>query len=345
MFLITALTRKKIKYIGAFVQVGAIAGIVFGLLLFVIEGLDWLLLFRCFIGGGLIALAIAVTDQFYLSDKLSNKLFISALLMRSFVFAILVLVSINFASALIENAVSDSSISAIFLLRMKSAFGSFAFIFLCTAIGVTVLMLARLTGFEWLMEYLAGRYHLPTREQRIFMQVNLDPDSVSKLDNLELCALLQDFYYDLSDPITLSNGQIYQCRDSELIITWVLSNGKANYDAIECYFMMLERLENRQSYYKRKFGITPQIKSGIHAGEVVSAWVGDTKKSLIFRGDVPHIASRIQSVCNLHHANLLVSSDYYDSVQLPRDFNVVRLPAVSFRGKSLPMSILKIEML
>jgi adenylate cyclase len=343
MKIISELNQKKFRLLGTWVRTGALGGLVLGLTMFFFYGTDWLLLFRFFLGGGLIGLTLSAADRYFLLQELSDKLFFYALLLRSLIFSVLILFSVHFASSVVESIISETTVADAFTERLRTAFTGFGVVFLATTAGVSGLMLARLTGFEWLISYFAGRYHMPTKEERIFMQANLDAEGTSKLDNTELCALLQDFYIDLNEAVTLSDGEIYQCRDSEIIVTWVLGSGRANYRPIECYLMMLEKLSSRSTHYARKFGVLPQIKCGIHCGEVVTAWVGDTKKSLIFRGDAPHITARIQAVCNLHHASLLISSEYYDAVQMPREFSVVKLPALSYKGKSAPISVLKLE--
>ncbi len=345
MKFISELSKKKLAFIGSRVQAGALTGLAAGAGMFFFTGFDGLLLFRFFLGGGLIGFSVSVADRYFLLEELADKIFFYALLLRSLIFAVLIYMCVHFASAIAESILNDTLLADIYLTNMQNGFAGFWAIFFAALLGASGLMLARLTGFEWLTGYFIGRYRFPTKEERIFLQINLDAESVGKPDNSELCLLLQDFYFDINEPIVLSEGEIYQCRDSELIVTWVLSGPKANYRAIECYVMMREKLADRAAHYERKFGFAPNIKCGIHAGEVYTAWVGDTKKSLIFRGDTPHITSRIQAVCNLHHASLLVSSDYYDAVKMPREFNIIKLPALSFKGKSLPVSVLKIESL
>lgn len=77
---------------------------------------------------------------------------------------------------------------------------------------------------------------------------------------------------------------------------------------------------------------------------MVSAQVGDLKKTIDFNGDAMNTTSRIQLLCNELNAELLISDELYQ--QLPNKSQTYYLfeqkSDIRLKGKSDPMTIHKV---
>ena len=64
----------------------------------------------------------------------------------------------------------------------------------------------------------------------------------------------------------------------EAVITWKTSSIKNFKNSISLFFSFTKRLNNNSKYFHNEFGILPEFKRSIHAGNVMNAEVGGYKK-------------------------------------------------------------------
>lgn len=197
-------------------------------------------------------------------------------------------------------------------------------------------------GLLWSM--ITGKYHLPTSEDRIFMFLDLKSSTTiaEKLGNKEYHHFLKDLFADITNPILANSGQIYQYVGDEVVISWPKEKGLENNSCINCFFDVQSELNALNEKYQSSYQVTPHFKAGIHQGKIIAGEVGIIKRDITFSGDTLNTAARIQSMCNEHNAELLISGALASLLQLST-FHVKSLGSLSLRGKQNSVEILSIE--
>jgi adenylate cyclase len=189
-----------------------------------------------------------------------------------------------------------------------------------------------------------GLYQKPREVSRIFMFLDLN-DSTSiaeKLTNKMYSAFIRDFFYDISDAIILSKGEIYQYVGDEVIVIW--PTRKKNTNCIRCFFKMKEIIKQKRNVYQSKYGIVPTFKAGIHMGKVVVTTVGKQKKEIVYHGDVLNTTARIEGKCNELGQELLISEDMQAFIHHENDFVVHEKGKIQLRGKSDKLPLYSVSM-
>jgi len=59
-----------------------------------------------------------------------------------------------------------------------------------------------------------------------------------KLGNIQYSKFLKDFFYDLTEAILLSKGEVYQYVGDEIVVTWPFSTGIKYSRCIYCFYDM-----------------------------------------------------------------------------------------------------------
>lgn len=192
-----------------------------------------------------------------------------------------------------------------------------------------------------LIKFLKGNYHRPKEEQRIFMFVDMRSSTTiaEKLGNRLYFNLLSDLFADITNTIIDHEGEIYQYVGDEVVISWPIKKGVKNANCIKCYFQIQDTLNNLSSFYNNKYGISPQLKAGLHHGKVMAGEIGVIKKDIIYSGDVLNTTSRIQEQCNQYKVDLLISDETFNIIENPAQFELVPLGNIELRGRAQKINI------
>lgn len=220
-----------------------------------------------------------------------------------------------------------------------------AYFFATAALIIFVIQLNRLLGPGNLGRLLSGRYHHPRKEPRIFMFLDLK-DSTRIAERMEAdryYEFLNRFFSDMSEPILDTDAEIYQYVGDEIVLTWLLEDGRRNANAIRIFFEIREHLEGHREAYEREYGLMPEFKAGVHWGDVISAQIGDLKREIVYNGDVLNTTARIQSVCNQLGRRLLASAELVDALDLASRYEVEWLGEVELKGKERGVALCAIE--
>ena len=187
-----------------------------------------------------------------------------------------------------------------------------------------------------LKDFLLGKYFRPTKEERIFMFLDLRGSTriAEKLGEERYFSFLKDVFKDATVPIINSRGEIYQYIGDEIVITWKMDRGIKDYNCIKCFFEIQDVLKQRVPFYEEEYGVTPQFKAGMHFGHVMAGEIGVIKRDITFSGDVLNTASRIQGKCNEFGVDLLLSKYLVDKLSLPpNDLQPQHMGDLLLRGK------------
>lgn len=181
-----------------------------------------------------------------------------------------------------------------------------------------------------------GKYLRPREEERIFMFVDIRSSTTiaEQLGHLRFFELLNDFYRDLTNPIIYKSGEIYQYVGDEIVVSWPMKEGLQNASCLRCFYDIKATLETLSGEYKKKYGLVPVVKAGLHCGLVTTGEIGVIKKDIVFSGDVMNTTSRIQAQCNRFGVDILLSKTLLDKLKLPPDeFPRKRVGMIELRGR------------
>lgn len=176
----------------------------------------------------------------------------------------------------------------------------------------------------------------------MFVDLKDSTSIAEKLTNKAFSTFIKDYFYDLSDAIMMFNGEIYQYVGDEIIVVWPIRS--TNLNCIRSFFKMVEIIERKRSNYQIKYGVVPEFKAGIHAGQVIVTSVGKQKKEIVYHGDVLNTTSRIEGKCNELKQELLISEDMLNYINLENDFIVEEKGEIELRGKTHKLSLYGVKL-
>ena len=182
-----------------------------------------------------------------------------------------------------------------------------------------VLQMNRMVGTNVLGYFVAGVYHRPVEERRIFMFLDLVGSTrlAERLGSARYYELLRRFVDDLSGPIVATGGEVYQYAGDEVVITWREDRGLAGAACVRCFFLIEDEVARAAAGYERDFGTVPQFRAGLHGGLVTAGELGDLKQQIVFVGDILNTAARLEEHAKREGLALVVSADVLDKVALP----------------------------
>jgi adenylate cyclase len=212
------------------------------------------------------------------------------------------------------------------------------FIILITVISVTI---QDKYGPGTLRNLILGKYHRATRENRIFMFLDMKDSTTiaERLGEEKFFNLIADCFEDATNPILWNKGQIYQYIGDEIVITWPLKDGLEDVHFLRCFFDIQKALEQRRSHYENEYGLMPAFKAGAHEGLCITGEMGVIKKEISHYGDVLNTTARIQGKCNDFEANFLVSESLLEISGQQIPYRVKRLGDVELKGKVAQVAI------
>jgi adenylate cyclase len=185
------------------------------------------------------------------------------------------------------------------------------------------------------LKFILGEYYHPKRETRIFMFLDIRSSTAiaEKLGHKMFFLLLKDFFNDVTDPIIIRKGNIYQYVGDELVVSWTLKNGLTHNNCIQCFFDIGKEMQRQKEKYTEKYDLIPEFKAGMHVGEVTTGEIGIIKKDLVHTGDTLNTASRIQEQCNNYGHNLLISHELRDLLTPSHSYTFTELGTLELKGR------------
>jgi len=334
--------KRKTKLLLVVTIVGIIVGGIIGMVRYYSSGqLIPVIpsLFKGILLGGLLSLWLAFLEQIYLPERLRRFNFLMALLIRTVLYTL----SVILVFMVISYAFSYWMPMEVQLVMLAPALIiTFCIVFLSTFF----ISLNRLLGARVLFNFFSGRYHHPREEKRIFLFADLVSSTTiaEKIGHIQFHKFLRDFLHDVTEPILYSKGEIYKYVGDEVIVAWFLRDRRINFRCIECCFEMEKNLKRKESYYMETYGYMPEFRSGLHCGTVVAGEVGDSKREIAFLGDVVNTTARIQGEAKVKNRNILVSGDLINEMELPADAEVEDMGKIVLKGKLEEVGLFSVRM-
>lgn len=205
---------------------------------------------------------------------------------------------------------------------------------------VFVLQMNRMVGANVLRYFVAGRYHRPTAEERIFLFLDLEGSTTlaERLGSGRYFELLRRFVDDLTDPIVASRGEIYQYAGDEVVVTWPLAEGVRAANCVRCFFWGRDAVARESARYTRDFGTVPRFRGGLHGGTVTAGELGDLRRQIVFVGDILNTAARLEEYAKRERLDLVVSDALLRRLELPPGVLARRCGELDLRGKEAPVA-------
>jgi adenylate cyclase len=202
-----------------------------------------------------------------------------------------------------------------------------------------------LIGKNVLGKLFLGMYRNPIETNRVFMFLDLASSTsiAEKTGHLKFLSLVNDFFYDITEPVRQTKGEIYKYVGDEVIVTWKTKDAVDKANCIRCFFLIDELITKKAPYYIEKYGIVPGFKAGIHGGLSVTGELGYTKREIAYMGDVVNTTARIEEACKTYGKRLIVSEFLINQMELPAGISAVEVGNVKLRGKENELRLFSIE--
>lgn len=213
--------------------------------------------------------------------------------------------------------------------------------FVVVAVAVQfVLQMNRLIGANVLRYFVAGVYHRPKLEDRIFLFLDLEGSTqlAERLGSVRYFHLLRHFVDDLTEPVLEAGGEIYQYAGDEVVVTWRTDAGVRAANCVRCFFGIRAAVTGHATRYERDFGVVPRFRGGLHGGTVTAGELGDLRQQIVFVGDILNTAARLEEYAKRARLDLVVSDVLLKRIVLPPDITAVPCGDLVLRGKEGPVS-------
>ncbi len=193
------------------------------------------------------------------------------------------------------------------------------------------------------LDILKGKYTKPKTENRIVMFIDLKDSTpiAEQLGHEQYFLFIRRFISDVSLALIEYNGIIYQYVGDEIVVSWPL-NDKNIKKCLAAVILSRKNIQKNSQKYRRKFGIIPEFRVGIHSGEVTVGEIGVIKKDLAMSGDTMNTTARIRSACNELNEKFIVSKDFISQSVL-KSWQAESLGEVELKGKSEAIELFSLK--
>jgi len=172
-------------------------------------------------------------------------------------------------------------------------------------------ILNTLIGRHILAKLFIGMYRHPREVNRVFMFLDIKSSTTiaEQIGHLKFMSLVNDFFYDITEPVFQTKGEIYKYVGDEAIITWKAKDAVEAANCIRCFQKIQEVVKSRADHYLKNYGLVPEFKAGLHGGISVAGELGYTRREIAYMGDVLNTTARIEEACKNYNEPLLLSGD------------------------------------
>jgi adenylate cyclase len=214
-------------------------------------------------------------------------------------------------------------------------------------IGSATIGVADLLGVDVLFAFVAGRYHRPQIEERalLFLDLNASTAAAERLGGPRFLDFLNAVFADLSTAIVENGGEIHKYVGDEIIAAWRLAPGRNPPRILAAWASARRRIAAGAERYRRDFGLAPDFRAALHAGEVVVGELGAQKKEIALIGDPMNTAARMLGACRDLELPALASAALMERLGAPPDGVEPRAIApLPLRGKAVPLELVALKL-
>lgn len=208
-----------------------------------------------------------------------------------------------------------------------------------------VVTIVQVIGPEALGKLLIGHYYRPREEQRIVLFLDIVDSTriAEQLGNVRFHALLAEVFARLSAIVTDWGGDVHRYVGDELIATWRVRKPADNARAIAAVFECADALAEAQLAMRRRYGVSPKFRAGIHRGALLAGEIGSFRREISYVGEAMNTAARLEQACRETGRMLVVSKAFLEECELAQDNRAISLGPRTLRGMAGPMELFAIE--
>ena len=302
-------------------------------------------------GGFIVGWLHGLLEVGWLRNKFTqNRLWFKIVVKTLFYLLFSVVFILILSTAVNSYRLDASPTSDIVIEGVSRFFWSFSFlsVIMFVAFGLVIAMLfselSTYLGQGMFWNFLLGKYHTPNRENRIFMFLDMESSTsiAEKIGHAKYFRLLRRCFAEMTNPILEASGEVYQYVGDEIVISWPLDLGAKNGNCLNCYFGIAKALEANSTYFKKRFGVVPVFKAGVHMGVVTTGEIGVIKKEIIYTGDVLNTTARIQGQCKNYDSSLLLSESLHTFLK-PEPYRFRKVAQLKLRGKQESVGLFALQ--
>lgn len=195
--------------------------------------------------------------------------------------------------------------------------------------------LHRKLGRDAILNLIFGKYHQVKEEERLFLFIDLNDSTrtAEEMGELEFSHFLQDYFYDISEPIARYHGRVYQYVGDEVVVSWPLKRGLRFSLCVRCFFAIQKQIRRYRNQYEKRYGRVPEFKAALHGGKVVVSEVGKYKSEIAYHGDVLNTTARILGKCHEQDSDFIISDWVIERVVMPKYLKQTSLGNFQLKGK------------
>lgn len=294
---------------------------------------------------------IGIIEVVYLNRVFAGMSLSRKILLKTVLYLFLIILFLLSAATMINSLELNVSLFSTAVLGNAIAFlTDSAFLSISLYMGLVIIItlfyleMSENIGQNVLINFLIGKYHKPTEEERIYMFLDMRSSTTiaEQLGHIRYFQMLKAYYADISAPIISFSGEIYQYVGDELIVSWKLNKGLRDNNCIRCFFAMQSAIQEKAEKYRKTFGIVPGFKAGLHYGRVTTGEIGTIKKEIVFSGDVLNTTARIQQLCNTYKVDLLISGHLLQQLTPEPGMSFQSLGVNELRGRNETLELFSI---
>ena len=183
------------------------------------------------------------------------------------------------------------------------------------------------------MDIMLGKYVEPKIESRIVMFIDLKDSTpiAEKLGHEQYFKFIRDFIHQISYALIEHGGRIYQYVGDEVVVSWY--NNRVNAKrSMSSLIHSRKNLQKQSEEFRRKYGIIPEFRVGIHVGDVTVGEIGVIKKDIAMSGDTMNTTARIRSACSELNQKYIISEEMLHLIEL-KSWQTESLGKVDLKGK------------
>ena len=183
------------------------------------------------------------------------------------------------------------------------------------------------------MDIMLGKYVEPKIESRIVMFIDLKDSTpiAEKLGHEQYFKFIRDFIHQISYALIEHGGRIYQYVGDEVVVSWY--NNRINAKrSMASLIHSRKNLQKQSEEFRRKYGIIPEFRVGIHVGDVTVGELGVIKKDIAMSGDTMNTTARIRSACSELNQKYIISEEMLHLIEL-KSWQTESLGKVDLKGK------------
>lgn len=204
-----------------------------------------------------------------------------------------------------------------------------------------------LIGPSLFTSLLLGRYHRPTKEERIFLFLDVSGSThfADRYGDLKTQSYIGQIFNALAPSVRRSRGSIDDYIGDMALVTWSMDRGKRDAACLRCVFDFAEVINSQADMWQSRFGQVPEFRAVLHCGWVVTAEIGLERHKIAYFGDVINTTSRLESLSKTLGEPILVSADLLASIgSLPEYLAAKNLGLHVIRGRGEPIQVSAIRL-